>query len=110
MMRAMVRRVITLSGVPVAGILEAADEGLHRPSSHLVVRQGHGREPWAQSVGDQLLVVEADDGQVLRDAEATLGGGLVAEQQAHHDGGRHRDDARLANQLFASEVLPALVG
>jgi hypothetical protein len=37
-----------------------------RPPPHLVVRQGDGGQAGNQLVGDDLLVVEADDGDVLR--------------------------------------------
>jgi hypothetical protein len=48
------------------------DQVSHRPPAHLVVGERDGGERRPEVGGDELLVVEADDGDVLRYAEAPL--------------------------------------
>src|SRR3954447_11018271 len=53
------------------------DQGLYCPCTHLVVRQRDRGQAGPKSVGDELLVVEADHRQVLGYAQTELGRRVV---------------------------------
>src|SRR5690625_3255482 len=69
--------------------LELGQELLNGPCAHLVVRESHRCEAWKQPVGDDFLVVEADDRDVFRNAQTNFSGGSV---------GAHRHPIVVAEQ------------
>jgi hypothetical protein len=62
-------------GMPRRGrssVLGLLDQVTHRPPAHLAVREGHGGEGRPEMGGDELLVIEADDRDIVGDAETPL--------------------------------------
>jgi hypothetical protein len=48
--------------------VDAVDYPAGRPCAHVVMGEAHRREPRSQGIGDEPLIVEAHDRQVVGDA------------------------------------------